>query len=389
MQNQAGDGVEAFMLAEVLAQLVSQFVQVRLTVDKPAAVGALMDPGLLFVMAFVKVAGDHFQDVGRCHHAFEGAVLVDDEGHVDPRALQDLQRLQHRGRLRNEGRFGDQRFDVELAVRQQAVQQILLVNHAQRIIDVALARHHDSRIGAGANLFTQHLFGVVQGDPEHVVAGGHRHPHRTVAQAQDFLDHHLLFGLDQAGRGAFGQDGRHLFLGHVRAIAILDAQQLENAGGGGGQQQDERLQHDRQLGDRPGHLGRHRLGEDQRQALGHQFADDQRDIGDAHDHHGGREEFGVLRQRREGDFQNAIQLARDGRLTIGARQNADQGDAHLDRGQELSRFFRQFQRRPGPPVAPFRPRLQLGFPRGDDRQFSHGEQAVEHHQEQNDSNSDE
>ena len=345
------------MLAEVFAQGVGEIIEVGLAVHQPGAVRALMDPGLLFVMALVEVAGDHLQDVGRRHDAFEGAVFVDDEGHVDPRALQDLQRLQHRCRLRNEGRLGDQRLHIDLAGRQQGVQQVLLVHQAQRVIDVVLARHDDARIGAGADFLAHHLLGVVQSDPEHLVARRHGHPHRTVAQAHDLLDHLLLFRFDQAGRGALGQNGRHLFLGHVRSVAILDAQQLQNARGRGGQQQDEGLQHDRQRRDGLGHLGRHRLGEDQRQALGHQFADDQRDIGDAHDHHGGREEFRVLRQRREGDFQNAIQLARDGRLTIGARQNADQGDAHLDRGQELSRFFRQLQRRPGPPVAPFRPRL--------------------------------
>ena len=291
-------------------------------------------------------------------------------------ALQNLQRLQHRGRLRDEGRLLHQGLDVERAVGQQGVQQILLVHDPQGIIDVALARHHDPRIGAGANLLAQNLLGIVQRDPEDVVAGRHGHPDGTVAQAQYLLDHFLFFGLDQAGGRALRQDGRHLFLSDVRAVAILDPQQLQNARGRGRQQQDERLQHDGQGRDGLGHLGGHRLGEDQRQTFGHQFADDQRDIGDAHDHQGRGEEFGVGAEGWKGDFQNAIQLARYGRLTIGARQNADQGDADLHGRKKLRRFIRKLQRGPRAAIPPLGPGLQLRFPRRDDRQFGHGEQAV-------------
>ena len=56
VQNQAGDGVEAFMLAEVFAQGVGKVIKVGLAVHQPGAVRALMDPGLLFVMALATIA---------------------------------------------------------------------------------------------------------------------------------------------------------------------------------------------------------------------------------------------------------------------------------------------------------------------------------------------
>ena len=345
--------------------------------------------GVLLVVAFVEVACDHLQDVGRGDHAFERAVFIDDESHVDKGPLQNLQRLQHRGGLRNEGRRGDMRLDRQLSGGQQGVQKVLLVHHAHRVVEIAVPGHHDARIGTQANLLAQRLGLIVQRHPIHIRARRHGDTHRAVAETQDLLDHLLLFRLDQTGRRALGDHGLDLFLGHVRAIAILDAKHLEDARRRGGQKQHEGLEHDRQGRDRGRHLGRDRFGKDQRQTLGHQFADDQRHIGDADDHQGGGEHLRIGRQRRKAGFQKPIQLARDRRLPVSARQNADQGDADLDGRQEVGRFLRQLQGRPRPPIAPLRPALQPGLAGRHDRQLGHGEQAVEHHEEQNDDNGDE
>jgi hypothetical protein len=102
--------------------------------------------------------------------------------------------------------------------------------------------------------------------------------------------------------------------------------------------------------------------EDQGQPLGHQLADDQRDIGDADDHEQGGEYSGVGVQRRKGRLENLIQVAGDRRLTEGARQNSDQGDPDLHRRKEMGRVLRQLQRRPGAAVAAFGPALEFGFP---------------------------
>ena len=97
---------------------------------------------------------------------------------------------------------------------------------------------------------------------------------------------------------------------------------------------------------------------------------------------------GIGGQRRKGGLQNPVQLAGDRRLTIGTRQNADQGDADLDRRQEMGRVFGQLQGGARALVAALGPALQLGLAGRNDRQLGHGEQAVEHHEEQNDDNGD-
>ncbi|MNE53699.1 hypothetical protein D3C80_1484390 [compost metagenome] len=185
------------------------------------------------------------------------------------------------------------------------------------------------------------------------MARRHGHAHGAVAQTQDLLDHLLLFRLNQTRRGAFGQNALDLFLSDVRTVAVLDAHDLEDARGRGRQQQDEGLHRQGHGRDRRRHFRGDGLGEDQGQALGHQFADDQRDIGDQHDHQGRRGDLGIGGEGREAGFQDAIQLARDGRLTIGARQNADQGDADLNRRQELCRLLRQLEGSTRPAIPAF------------------------------------
>jgi hypothetical protein len=86
-----------------------------------------------------------------------------------------------------------------------------------------------------------------------------------------------------------------------------------------------------------------RLGRAQRELLGHQLADDQRGIGGENDNEresrlvGGA--LGNAEQRQPFADRRA-----EARARIGARQDADQGDADLDGRKKLARIAGQLER---------------------------------------------
>ena len=261
------------------------------------------------------------------------------------------------------------------------------MDDAGGLVDVHALGHHDARIGAGADLVALGLFIVGQGDPVDILAGRHGDPDGPVAQAHDFADDLLFLGLDQAGIGALGQDGLDLFLGDDLAPFILDPDEPEQAGGRQGQEADEGMHGGRHERQGPSHHGGDGFRIDHGEPLGRQLPEDQGQIGQDHDHQAGGQDVGIGFQQGNG-VEGLVELAGDGGLAIGAGQDADQGDADLDGGQEAGGIFGQFQGGGRPLVTLFGPGLKLGAAGGHHRQFRHGEDTVQHHKQQHDSAGD-
>ncbi|CAB5370571.1 unnamed protein product [Rhizophagus irregularis] len=134
---------------------------------------------------------------------------------------------------------------------------------------------------------------------------------------------------------------------------------------------------------RPRHRGRQRFRRAQRDLLGYQLANDQRSIGrDADDDHKA-DAFGGRRAQPQ-KMQPRRNRAAETRARIGTRQNPDQRDADLRRRQDLARVRRQRQRGARTTIAGARHRLQPRLARRDDRQFGHGENAVQNDQREDD-----
>jgi hypothetical protein len=83
-------------------------------------------------------------------------------------------------------------------------------------------------------------------------------------------------------------------------------------------------------------------------------------------------------------LQPLVQRASDRRLTVGAGQDADQGDADLHGRKETGGMFGEAKGDLGAAIPSVGLALQSGPPRGDHREFGHGEDPVQQNEEQND-----
>ena len=117
--------------------------------------------------------------------------------------------------------------------------------------------------------------------------------------------------------------------------------------------------------------------------LRHQFADDQRQVRDGPDDDGEGDRLGVGRDGRiRGEARG--QLLGERGAAVRAGEDADQGDAHLDRRQELGGVGGDAQRRSRALVAGVGPLLQAHAAGGDDGDLRHREDTVGDEQEEDD-----
>ena len=245
--------------------------------------------------------------------------------------------------------------------------------------------HRQHRVVRCAELTLDLLGRLGEVDHLDVEARGHQAARRTVGEAHDARDHRLFLGLEHALALGLGDDRLDLFVGDAILAGPCAAEQRQH--------QAARLveQPHQRRGDRRDHrhagrrAGRNPFGIPQRQLLGHELAEDQREIGNRKDHDadpdgaGGRIRDAALQQ----EF---TQPVAEGGARKGARQHADQADADLCRRQEFARVLGQLQRHCRALVAigghDFQPR-RAGRNNGE---FRHGKQPVQ--EDQNDDDDD-
>ena len=163
-------------------------------------------------------------------------------------------------------------------------------------------------------------------------AGARQHDggQQAVIKQEHVLHHLVLMFLDQSGIHALFQTGGNFFFGHGPASTVVNPKQFENGMGTEGQQPDKRLgtRSDPHHGTR--YQPRHSFGVELPDALGHQFAEHNGDVGNGH-HHKGRGR-NVSRPGRDAQtLQPYRQLAAKGCLANDAVQHADGRDADLHR----------------------------------------------------------
>ena len=96
----------------------------------------------------VKAADDRFQDVGAGHHALEHAVFVMNQPHMDRGVAQDRDDVPRIEEFGNDRRRADQLADIGRLSRQIAVEHVLGVDDAERGIG-RLIEHHEAGMAAG------------------------------------------------------------------------------------------------------------------------------------------------------------------------------------------------------------------------------------------------
>ena len=99
------------------------------------------DRRLLAQAALGHVADHRLEHVLDRHHALDLAVLVDHQRHAHPRLAQRLQRARHRHRVRHDQHRPQRGLQVERPAGEAGVEQAAHVDHAQHIVQAALADH--------------------------------------------------------------------------------------------------------------------------------------------------------------------------------------------------------------------------------------------------------
>jgi len=163
-------------------------------------------------------------------------------------------------------------------------------------------------------------------------------------------------------------------------MGIVHAQYTQDELRRARQQPDERTSDDRENLDRPRDEPGHALRIDLADALRHQFADDDREIGHRHDDRHQRQQGGRLRLGAP-RLEPGRQRRRERRLADDAAQHRDRRDADLHRGQEARRFGAEFDGDPGGRIAPLDHGLQACPARAHQRDLRHRKEAVEKDQQ--------
>lgn len=183
---------------------------------------------------------------------------------------------------------------------------------------------------------TQHLFRCVCGvEHNDVAAIGHQVIRSFVREAEHVTQHFCLVFVDDALFRALVEDHLQFVLCHLAFFAAVQSDEFVHQFGGSAQQAYKRIgnlgQHNHEGAEHGGPSFRVVQGD----GLGHQFAYDERQIGDDgyYGNHG--ESLGIGGySRNEGE--QRFYVISDGGTTIGTGYDTDKSNTDLDGGEEFS-----------------------------------------------------
>ena len=381
-EDQTAERVVVVVVVEVLhVEMGQKIVERELAVDQQAAVLARDD--FLFLARFGHRAEQCLDDVLERDDTFDAAELVGHQAVPAAGAAHQVERVVHAQVLGYVLRGAHHLRQRESGFVEPA-EQVLEVDYSDDRVEVAVG------YGVGVEQVVLDdvldlVAGGVRVEPYHVAAVGHDRSDVAIAQVEHAFDDVLLDLFDLAFGGAFLNDRLDLFLGYPVSVDRIDTQYAKHAGRAFRQQPDERQRDLRQQAHRP----RHDLGYAFRGAhadsLGNQLAQNQRQISDRDydDYLSDRHRMRLERWNSREHFPEALgqHVAR-----VDTRQDTDQRDSDLNRGEKNVRIAREFQRGLGGPASA----LGVGFePRlagRDHRDFRHRQDSVEQNQPDDDEN---
>ena len=373
-------GVEVVLVLvgqRAAAEQFAQFLHRQAAVDQQRAVVAFHHQRIVvLVLAGLDPADHRAHQIIHRDHAGDVAVLVH---HQRQRLLflaEDLQQFQRMRRFGHEHRraqFAEQIRGLPVEV----VEQRFHFQHAEHV-GVAAAVHRIARVGRGAHF--GEVFGEVGAGVEPDDAGARRHQafRGAVAQAHDAVHHVAFVVVDQALLVAFADQQADFLLGHVRGVALAEADRAHHRARAPRQRDHEGHGRAREEIHRVGDRGRDPFRAQRADPLGHQFADQAEQ--EQHDQEAGDEADPARVRRQPVDPGQRHRDARaQGFAAEVAGEQAEQGDPQLHRGQEALRVLGQLQRLAR--AAAVRGHLlEPHLARGHHRHFGHGEETVAQHQ---------
>ena len=332
----------------------------------------------------MQLAGNRLQQIARCQQALHHAVFIDHKHQTTGLFAKLLQQLHTAERFRHKHGRADVGRHRSLGLVAH-IQQPGDADHAHDLIQRTPA-HRVPGMAAVLALRTSLRQAVthraVRVQPGHVGARRHQRCQWPLVEAEHVLHHLVLMLFDHTGVHALFQAGADFFFRDVARRVDIDPQNPQGVSRGPRQQLDKGLGGDGQPQHGPRNPARHRFRVQLPDALGHQFAKNNRGEGDRGDHN-----------RRGGDgcgtLVNAPGLQPQGQpvaecsLTHDAVEHANRCDAHLHRAQKLIGLPQQHQGG----LRPFVPRLghgrQTRFAACGQGQLGHGEDAIEQSQKNN------
>ncbi len=372
------------VFAEFDAEPLGHLVGGHRSRDEQAAVVALDDEGFAAdILVRREFAGDRRQKVGGRDQPVEMAIFVVDEQH---RHFGDAQRLErvHRVDLVVDD-FGGahQLFEVERLALKQRRGDIARLHHPHDVVDRP-ARDGQAAV-RGFEQFVAHPARVESGiDPVHVLARRHHLAHRTVGKAHDARNDRALAFLDHPRFRRLGDDQVEFLGRHAIFRFAVEAEQAEHQRRTVVEQPDERRRDTRQPVHRNRHEYRDPLGRAQRELLRHQLARDQREIGGKRNDRRKARRLGVFGIEAKPCREPVGYRLAEAGTRIGAGQHADQRDSNLHRRQEAAGIGSELARDLRAAAAALLGRLKARVARRNDREFGHGENAVEEDEDRDD-----
>jgi hypothetical protein len=236
---------------------------------------------------------------------------------------------------------------IERLSVERLVEQVLLGDHAERLVDSAATDQH--LLVAAFVQLAPHLLGVVAGiEPVDVQARGHDVADAAAAEIEDAIDQFVLRPAQQPGFLAGGHQ-QFDFLGRVQRLlagAGLEPDRAQHEVAQAVEHHDGGFQHEREQHQRAHAPQRRAFGALQRQALGCELAehDVERGDGGERDRDGDRVRAG-RRERTRPSRQQRLDQVRQRRLAQPAQRQRRQRDPELGRGQVgVEVLERAFQR---------------------------------------------
>ena len=337
----------------------------------------------LVVGFIVDVADDFLQQVLHGHDAAHAAVLIHHNGHVDFLLLHVAEQRVRLHGFRHKVGLADQLAQgaglVGLGVEQKAAG----AQHADDIVHILVIDGEAAQPGL-ADGPEDGLLVVANPDAGHVGAVGHHILSGAVVELEDILDHFLLGFLDGTALPAHVHHHADFLLGHLLGLGVgIDAHEAEDAVGAGGQQPHNGLEgrgaYPQHTAGDAGHLLRVLHGN----AFGHQFAQHQGEVGQnqGDDHHAHVIQRAGIRADPQGHKPPCQARGKPFRRK-GGTQEARQGDAHLDGGQETVGGFSQAEKLLSYPVALLRVVAQLDVVQRKHGHLCGGKPAVDQDQDE-------
>ena len=230
---------------------------------------------------------------------------------------------------------------IEHAAGKDRRQHVACLDDADHDVDAAIAGRQARMLGLHQQFADGALIGL-QIDPVDLGARRHHRAHGAVAKPHDAGNHAPLVGFDGAVMLGLGNQHLDLLVGHLLFAFAALAEQPQYGAAGNVEQEDQRRRNGGEDGHRRRHPGCHAFGIAQGDLLGHQFTDDQREIGDDGNDNADAERIGDAFANARRGQEDRQPVAKRG-AGEGAGKDADQGNADLHRRQEFARVLSQAQ----------------------------------------------